>query len=130
MRSPGTASRANDSSQWPASLVARSDAVDDGENRRPSREEILLLMAAVERQLADLESSAAELTMVEDSLRTCIDQISCSLLPRKLNILDLPDEILLEIFKAMRRPDDPNARFFSAFCHLGVRDVASCRLTC
>ncbi|KXX76214.1 hypothetical protein MMYC01_205528 [Madurella mycetomatis] len=81
----------------------------------------------VDRRLEKANASKMELTGIQDALRCGINELSRPSL-RSLSILDLPDEILLQIFEMV---EDPTP-YLPSLCYFGPgrQDIKSARLVC
>ncbi|KAK4154570.1 hypothetical protein C8A00DRAFT_42643 [Chaetomidium leptoderma] len=79
------------------------------------------------RELEKISTSKTKLDSIQGALRCCINELSRPYL-RDLNILDLPDELLLEIFELVEDFD-----FDSRFLYYdgpGRKDIKNTRLVC
>jgi hypothetical protein len=84
-------------------------------------------VANLDRELEKVNASKTKFEGIQNALRRCIDKLSRPHL-RSLNILDLPDEILLKIFELVEDLD-----FDSPFVYYGGtgrKDIANTRLVC
>ena len=81
----------------------------------------------LDRELEKVNDVKAELEDIQSSLRRCLGQLARPHL-RKLNVLDLPDEILLQIFEFVEDIDfdSPFLFFFGA----GSKDIKNTRQVC
>lgn len=81
----------------------------------------------VDRRLEKANASKMKLARIQEALRCCINNLSRPSL-RSLSILDLPDEVLLSIFRTVEDPD-PDSPFIYGFGP-GRKDIQNTRLVC
>lgn len=94
--------------------------------KRLARTDLLNSAANIDRKLEGLNASKTEFEAVESALRGYINELSRPYL-RKLNIQDLPDELLLEIFELMEADD---VSFSFPIYGPDTKDIKNSRLVC